>query len=137
MDESKRKKRSGKLPKVDGHHFRSDCSISRTLELFGDKWTLLVIRDLMWHGKHTFKELADAEGIPSNLLSNRLQRLIDWGLARRERYQDKPVRYTYHLTDAGLELEDALLQIMAWGNRHLGGGLYEPGREGTDRHDPA
>ena len=126
MTASKRKNQPGKLPKADEHRFRSNCSISRTLELLGDKWTLLIVRDLMWHGKNTFKELADAEGIPTNLLSNRLQRLIDWGLARREQYQNNPVRYTYHLTDAGLGLEDTLLQVMAWGNRHLGGGLYEP-----------
>ena len=137
MIESKRKRQPGKLSKVDDHHFRSNCSISRTLELFGDKWTLLIIRDLMWHGKNTFKELADAEGIPTNLLSNRLQRLIDWGLARREQYQDNPVRYTYHLTDAGLGLEETLLQIMAWGNRHLGGGLYKPKRDNTEWNNSA
>lgn len=130
MTRSKRRKRPRKLPKAGNYPFRSGCSISRTLELLGDKWTLLVIRDLMWHGKHTFGELAEAEGIPTNLLSNRLQRLIDWGLARREQYQDNPVRYTYHLTDAGLALEDALLQVMAWGNRYLGGGLFDPHEQG-------
>lgn len=126
MTKAQQKKNRGKLPKADDYPFRSNCSISRTLELLGDKWTLLIVRDLLWHGKHTFKELADAEGIPSNLLSGRLQRLIDWGLADREQYQNNPVRYKYHLTDAGLALEEALLQVMAWGNRFLGGGLFDP-----------
>jgi DNA-binding HxlR family transcriptional regulator len=126
MPKSKRNKRQRKLPKVQEHAFRSDCSISRTLELLGDKWTLLIVRDLLWHGKHTFKELADAEGIPTNLLSGRLQRLTDWGLVDREAYQDNPVRYAYYLTDAGLALEETLLQVMSWGNRYLGGGLFDP-----------
>jgi DNA-binding HxlR family transcriptional regulator len=129
MPKTQRKKDQNELPKAGDYPFRSNCSISRTLELLGDKWTLLIVRDLLWHGKHTFKELADAEGIPSNLLSGRLQRLIDWGLVDREQYQNNPVRYTYHLTDAGLALEETLLQVMSWGNRYLGGGLFDPNKQ--------
>src|SRR5687768_11785792 len=109
------------------HHFRSTCSIARTLELVGDKWTLLIVRDLMWHGKQTFRALQDsAEGVPSNLLSERLKRLAKWDLVRREAYQKKPVRYSYHLTEKGRSLEPVLLQMMAWGHGHLGGGRYDP-----------
>ena len=115
-------------PLIIDHKFRSNCSISRTLDLLGDKWTFLVIRDLMWHEKHTFKALADAEGIPTNLLSNRLSRLMDWGLVNRVQYQDNPIRYSYHLTDAGRALESTLLQIMDWGHKYLGGGLFDPNR---------
>ena len=104
------------------------------MELLGDKWTLLVVRDLMWHGKHTFKELADAEGIPTNILSSRLQRLMDWGLASREQYQDNPVRYRYYLTDAGLALEDTLLQVMTWGHKYLGGGFFDPSEQTEQNH---
>ena len=58
------------------HDFRSTCSIARTLELVGDKWTLLIVRDLKWHGKRTFQALQDsAEHVPSNILSERLKRL--------------------------------------------------------------
>lgn len=128
MKNSQRRRPKTKLPKAANYPFRSKCSISRTLELLGDKWTLLVVRDLMWHDKHTFKELADAEGIPTNLLSGRLERLIDWGLVDREEYQSNPVRYRYFLTDAGLALEESLLQIMSWGNRYLGGGRFDPKR---------
>lgn len=109
------------------HDFRSTCSIARTLELAGDKWTLLIVRDLLWHGKQTFQALQDsAEHIPSNILSERLKRLIEWDLVRRAAYQQNPVRYAYHLTDKGKSLEPVLLQIMAWGHRHLGGGRYDP-----------
>lgn len=109
------------------HDFRSRCSIARSLELLGDKWTLLVVRDLLWHGKHTFQQLQNSEErIPSNLLSQRLKRLAAWGLVRREAYQDRPPRYRYELTDKGKELEPLLLMIMRWGHANLGGGLYDP-----------
>ncbi|QQS12177.1 MAG: helix-turn-helix transcriptional regulator [Rhodospirillales bacterium] len=103
--------------------FRSTCSIARALDVVGDKWTLLVVRDLMWHGKRTFQALQEsAERVPSNILSQRLKKLVGWGLVGREAYQDRPVRYAYHLTDQGRSLEPVLLQIMEWGHAHLGGG---------------
>lgn len=109
------------------HEFRSTCSIARTLEIVGDKWTLLIVRDLMWHGKHTFQALQEsAERIPTNILSERLKRLEKWGLVRREVYQQRPVRYAYQLTNEGKSLEPVLLQIMAWGHKRLGGGRYDP-----------
>ena len=112
---------------TDTHDFRSRCSIARSLDLVGDKWTLLVIRDLMWHGKGTFQALQRGdERIPTNILSDRLKRLMEWGLVRREAYQERPVRYRYELTETGRELEPVLLAIMGWGHRHLGGGLYDP-----------
>ena len=107
--------------------FRSSCSIARTLDIVGDKWTLLVVRDLMWHGRHTFGALQDSkERVPTNILSERLKRLEGWGLVHREVYQQKPVRYAYRLTDKGKSLEPLLLQIMAWGHKKLGGGHYDP-----------
>lgn len=126
MKKKEQAKTGDRLKKVDDYPFRSGCSISRTLEILGDKWTLTIVRDLLWHGKDTFGELASAEGIPTNLLSARLQRLIDWKIVDREQYQDNPVRYRYFLTNAGLELEETLLQVVAWGNRYLGGGQFVP-----------
>lgn len=112
---------------MKGHEFRSACSIARTLELVGDKWTLLIIRDLMWHNKHTFGALQDSdEQVPSNILAQRLKRLEQWGLLRRKAYQERPVRYSYHLTSKGKSLEPVLLSIMGWGHKRLGGGLYDP-----------
>lgn len=117
------------------HAFRSRCSIARTLELLGDKWTMLVVRDMIWHGKHTFQELQNSEErMPANLLSQRLKRLMDWGLVRREAYQERPVRFRYHLTEEGRSLEPVLLQIMQWGHVHLDGGLYDP-RDGKTLSD--
>jgi len=113
--------------KIKMHRFRSRCSIARTLELVGDKWTLLVIRDLLWHGKETFLALQGAEEhIPSNLLACRLKRLEALGIVRREAYQSHPARYRYILTEDGRSLEPVLLQIMRWGHEKLGGGLYDP-----------
>ncbi|MEM7775012.1 MAG: helix-turn-helix domain-containing protein [Pseudomonadota bacterium] len=107
--------------------FRSRCSIARSLELVGDKWTLLIIRDLLWHGKHTFQDLQSSdEHIPSNILSQRLKKLVDWGLVQREAYQHRPVRHAYHLTKAGQALEPVLLQVMGWGHAYLDGGRYDP-----------
>jgi DNA-binding HxlR family transcriptional regulator len=112
---------------LDPPPFRSRCSIARTLDLFGDRWSLLIVRDLMWHGKHTFQGLAASEErIPTNILSDRLRRLMEQGLVRREPYQDHPVRYAYHLTEVGKSLEPVLLQIMQWGHRRLGGGIFNP-----------
>jgi DNA-binding HxlR family transcriptional regulator len=114
-------------PASTPHDFRSDCSISRVLEVAGDKWTLLIVRDLLWHGRHTFQALqASDEHIPPNILSVRLRRLMDWGLVIREPYQERPTRYAYDLTDAGRALEPILLQLMAWGHEHLGGGNFKP-----------
>lgn len=109
------------------HDFRSTCSIARTLDIFGDRWTLLIVRDLMWHDKHTFVALQESkEGVPTNILAERLKRLEDWELVRREPYQQRPVRYAYHLTDKGRSLEPLLLQIMAWGHKRLRGGRFDP-----------
>jgi DNA-binding HxlR family transcriptional regulator len=95
--------------------------------LLGDKWTLLIARDLMWHDKYTFQELQNSsERIPTNILAERLRRLMRWGLVVREPYQDRPVRYSYKLTKAGLALEPVLLQVMNWGHRYLGGGKFKP-----------
>lgn len=120
---------------LDEHSFRSTCPVSRTLELVGDKWTLLIVRDLMWHGKSTFQALENsAENMPTNLLADRLRRLRRWGLVTREPYQDRPVRYRYALTDTGRLLEPILLEMTQWGHMVLGGDLGrdrdlgEPGR---------
>ena len=118
------------------HDFRSGCSIARTLELLGDKWTLLIVRDLLWHGKHTFQALQDSdERIPTNILADRLRRLMAWGLVTRAPYQQRPVRHAYDLSETGRALEPVLRQIMAWGHANLGGGLYDPeSRVSTPAH---
>jgi DNA-binding HxlR family transcriptional regulator len=100
---------------------RSTCAIACTLDIVGDKWTLLVIRDLL-HGKSTYGELLDSpEGIPTNILADRLKRLEDAGLVASTPYQERPVRYAYSLTDKGAALGDVLLAIVRWGKKHVPG----------------
>jgi DNA-binding HxlR family transcriptional regulator len=100
---------------------RSDCPIANTLDLVGDKWSLLVVRDLL-HGKKTYGELLDsAEGIPTNILADRLRRLEDAGLITSSPYQARPVRYAYSLTEKGSELGEILLALVQWGKRHIPG----------------
>ena len=100
---------------------RSACPIASTLDLVGDKWSLLVVRDLL-HGKTTYGELVDSpEGIPTNILADRLRRLEDAGLIASSAYQDRPVRYAYTLTKKGAELGNILLALVQWGKRHIPG----------------
>ncbi len=107
--------------------FRSRCAIARSLDLIGDKWTLLIVRDLMWHGKETFQALQNsAEHIPSNILSSRLKRLIEFGIVEKTPYQDRPIRYRYAITATGRSLEPILLSLMQWGHGNLGGGYFDP-----------
>jgi len=99
---------------------RSGCPIAGTLDLLGDKWTLLVVRDLMFYGKRRFNELqASPEGVPTNILSDRLRRLEEAGLVRKARYRKNPPRYEYLLTPMGSELISVLREIIAWGKRFL------------------
>ncbi len=99
---------------------RSGCPIAGTLDLLGDKWTLLVVRDLLFYGKRRFHEFeASPEGVPTNILTDRLRRLEKAGLVARSRYQKNPPRYEYLLTPMGSELISVLREIIAWGKRYL------------------
>jgi len=101
--------------------WRSVCPIARTLELVGDKWSLLLIRDMRF-GKRTYGELLDSpEGIPTNILADRLKRLEEAGLAERAEYQDRPVRYAYTLTEKGQDLGNVLLALKRWGEANIPG----------------
>ncbi|HKZ10816.1 MAG TPA: helix-turn-helix domain-containing protein [Rhodanobacteraceae bacterium] len=100
---------------------RSPCAVANSLDIVGDKWSLLVVRDLL-HGKHTYKELADSlEHIPTNILADRLRRLEGAGIVSSTPYQQRPVRYAYTLTAKGKDLGDVLLAFVRWGKRHIPG----------------
>jgi DNA-binding HxlR family transcriptional regulator len=100
---------------------RSACPVANTLDLIGDKWTLLIIRD-MRHGKRTYGELADSpEGIPTNILADRLKRLEGAGIIVRTAYQDRPARYAYTLSEKGKDLGALLLALVSWGKKHIPG----------------
>jgi len=95
-----------------------NCSIARALELVGDRWTLLIVRDVAL-GRRRFDELLASLGIASNVLSDRLNRLVAAGVLERVRYRERPARFEYRLTEKGAELRVALLALMQWGDRHL------------------
>jgi len=93
------------------------CSIARSLEVVGERWSLLIVRDVM-NGNRRFDELQKGLGIARNVLSNRLQRLIEEEILERRAYQSNPERYEYFLTEKGLDLWPALIALLNWGDRH-------------------
>src|SRR5215475_12358810 len=100
---------------------RSPCAVASTLDLIGDKWSLLVIRDLL-QGRVTYSELQNSrERIPTNILADRLKKLEDAGLIAKAAYQEHPVRYRYALTEKGEALKDVLHAIVQWGKKHIPG----------------
>lgn len=100
---------------------RSPCPIANTLDIVGDKWTLLVIRDL-FAGKSTYGEFQSSpEGIPTNILADRLKRLAGHGIIQKTPYQQNPVRYAYQLTNTGRSLGPVLEQLVKWGKKNIAG----------------
>src|SRR6476469_8242470 len=108
------------------------CSIARSLELVGDRWTLLIVRDLVL-GLSRFDEFLESLGVASNVLADRLSRLVDEGLAERVRYSERPERFEYRLTAKGGELGLVLLALMQWGDRHISKKPPRIARRRTDR----
>ncbi len=99
--------------------FRSPCPIACVLDILGDKWTLLVIRDLFLN-KHRYSEFIESpEGIPTNILADRLKRLEAAGLVSRQLYQSNPQRSEYFLTPMGTELKPVLSSMLQWAQRHI------------------
>src|SRR6202000_1970364 len=98
------------------------CSIARTLALIGDRWTLLVLRDLA-NGVRRFDDLAEHLGVARNVLSRRLAALLDAALVSKRAYQEAGARqrHEYRMTGAGRDLVPILLAFMGWGDRHLAG----------------
>lgn len=95
-----------------------ECSIADALQVVGERWTLLVVRELS-HGAHRFDQIVRNTGASRDILTARLRKLEAAGIVRRERYSDHPPRAEYHLTTPGRELGDVLLALMQWGDRHL------------------
>ena len=111
---------SEKLPRRSAK--RSTCPIATTLDLVGDKWSLLLIRDIGMFGKHRNKDFHEAaEGIPTNILASRLRRLTEAGLLEKRLYQDRPPRYEYHLTEAGRGLVPVVQAMALWADEHVAG----------------
>jgi DNA-binding HxlR family transcriptional regulator len=97
----------------------SGCPIDYSLDLFGDRWTLLVIRDLLFLGKRHFKELMESpERVASNILTARLKKLEERGLIERAADPDNRKQVIYTLTDKGRDLTPVLVEMVRWGGRH-------------------
>lgn len=99
------------------------CSVAKSLEVIGERWSLLIVRDVM-NGNRRFSGIQESLGIARNVLSARLQRLVDEDILERRAYQESPPRHEYFLTEKGLDLWPALMALMHWGDRHT------PGPEG-------
>ena len=97
-----------------------ECSVARTLEVVGERWTILILRDAFM-GVRRFDDFQRSLGIARNVLTTRLQRLVDAGVLERHRYQERPERFEYRLTEMGLDLWPALVALMRFGDRHLAG----------------
>lgn len=93
------------------------CPIARTLDIVGERWTLLVLRDA-FNGVHRYEDFAARLPIPRNVLAARLRTLVAHGILDRTPYQDHPLRYEYRLTPTGGELYPVIVGLMQWGNRH-------------------
>ena len=97
------------------------CSVARSLQIIGDRWTFLLIRELFF-GVRRFDEFASNLGIASNILTDRLHRLTGHGIVARHAYQMRPERFEYRFTDRGLDLYGPMIVMMRWGDRWLSGG---------------
>src|SRR4051812_16833491 len=94
-----------------------NCPVARTLDIVGERWTLLILRDA-FNGVRRFEDFAVSLPIARNVLTDRLRTLVEHGILSREPYQSNPPRYTYRLTPAGMELYPVIVALMQWGNRH-------------------
>jgi DNA-binding HxlR family transcriptional regulator len=95
-----------------------NCSIARALEVVGERWTLLIVRDVLL-GLRRFDELQQSLGIARNVLADRLNRLVEEGVLERVRYSERPERFEYRLTRKGRELDIALTGLRQWGDKYL------------------
>ncbi|WP_238474566.1 helix-turn-helix domain-containing protein [Maribacter algarum] len=113
--------------------FRSSCLIASCLDLIGDKWSLLIIRDMLMHHKKTFKEfVASDEGIASNLLSSRLKMLESLHIITKRKLPANKKENIYLLTEKGMDLAPMILEIVRWSDKHVREqhpdmNSYEPG----------
>jgi DNA-binding HxlR family transcriptional regulator len=97
-----------------------NCSVAQPLSFLGERWALLVLRDLFL-GRRRFDEIQESLGVASNVLSARLATLVEEGIVERRRYSEHPERFEYRLTQKGRDLQPVLLALLAWGDRYTAG----------------
>ncbi len=98
------------------------CPVARTLDIIGERWTILILRDLFLFGPRRFQDLQNSlSGVAPNTISARIKTLMDAGVIERELYSEHPPRAVYSLTQRGLDLKPALLALRDWGERYTDG----------------
>jgi DNA-binding HxlR family transcriptional regulator len=112
------------------------CSIARSVAVIGDRWTLMILRDC-FSGVKRFDKFKERLGISRTIIAERLQLLTTEGVLTKTAYQDRPVRYEYHLTDKGMDLFPVMMAIVHWGDRHIDSPTGKPlvRRHKTCGHD--
>ncbi|WP_130451539.1 winged helix-turn-helix transcriptional regulator [Zhihengliuella halotolerans] len=101
------------------------CSVARTLDVVGEKWSLLAVREMML-GTHRFAEMVKHTGAPRDILTTRLRTLEEKGLVERRQYSSRPERFEYHLTELGKSLGPVITVLRQWGDDHLAGPTGPP-----------
>ena len=100
-------------------YFRSDCPISTTLDILGDKWSLLIVRDMAFKGKNTYGEFLNAgEGIATNVLADKLAQLETGGIISKESHPASRAKILYKLTSKGIDLIPALVEVILWSEKY-------------------
>ena len=100
-------------------NFRSDCPISTALDIFGDKWSLLIIRDMMFKERNTYGDfLEGGEKIATNILADRLLLLENAGIITKDKHPDSKAKVLYKLTTKGIDLAPVLVEIIAWSEKY-------------------
>ena len=94
------------------------CSVAKTLEVVGERWTFLILREAFL-GVRRFDHIQGDLGIARNILSDRLGKLVDHGILERRQYQERPARFEYRLTEKGIDLYPTIVTMMTWGDKHL------------------
>jgi DNA-binding HxlR family transcriptional regulator len=106
------------MPMLGRTYESQTCSVARTLELVGERWTLLIIRDAFL-GVRRFGDFAERLGVARNVLQDRLERLVETGILEKVPYQERPLRHEYRLTDMGRDLWPSIVALLQFGDKHL------------------
>lgn len=115
------------MPKLLCHSDTSPCPLAHALDIIGDRWTLLIVRDLLLRNLHEYKELLNSfEGISTNILADRLRRLVQTGLVKSVPHPESKTRKLYYLTPSGKALVHVMLEIVKWSGEHVSSARIPP-----------